>query len=194
MHSNDNYSSILLTGSIFPGALYGMLTDALSPITMWDTTSVVASFKSKEITRGESTTLNAHTDSTYASAWWQIVGGDTIADSLTNVVVSPTQTTRYVACLKICDTCCWYSYDTITVYVRDQECDMKFPTLLPLGAKFRALNTTEPYSVNIFNSFGELVYADELYQGEWSPQVDGVYFVEAICSDGVLKRSKFIVL
>ena len=110
-------------------------------------------------------------------------------------IATPLQTTTYY--LTITDTSggsgCYERVDSMTVFVADPGCEVKFQTLLLLGENLRQLNYSERYAVSIFNALGQLVFSSDDYKGEWWPMINGFYAVKLQCENGEVRTHKLIV-
>lgn len=197
-HSDDDYNYISLLGKPKQPEGCEINIDNLSPIFIWDTTTVSGNFKNVIITKGDSIILNATSTVAYNKGWWQQVpGGDTIADSLTNIIIKPNQTTQYVACIKVCDTCCWYSYDTVTVTVINPPLpQLIVPTFITSPNTFWMIHDLPIHTtVNIYDELGRKIFSTNNYQNDFdfNAYPNATYFYEAVLG-GQGVKGKIVLL
>ena len=172
--------------------------DTIGALTVWDTTTVSADFKTAVILRGDSIQLNATSSSPYDDAWWtEASSGDTIAHILSNVIVTPQTTTQYVACVKICDTCCWWSYDTVTVVVLPQAQMHPFsiPTFISADNSIWHIKGMPLHTaVKLYDEIGREVFTTKNYSNDFDFEglPAGMYIYELQFSDGTLQKGKIV--
>lgn len=147
----------------------------------------------KNILQGQSVSIGSPNVSGVIYQWNPATGlnNSTIAQP----TASPQQTTIYI--LTITDTSgvsgCDQRADTVTVFVTDAGCEIKFPTLISTGEKFQQLNYSEHFAINIFNALGQLIFVSDDYNGNWKPEVKGFYIVKLQCKSGTVKTFDLVV-
>ena len=170
--------------------------DTIGDLTVWDTTTVSAAQKFYSITKGDSIELNASTDSSYDSSYWIDANGNLIADSLTHVWVHPTHNTYYVACLKICDSCCRFSYDTVLVKVLDPPIiNLNIPTFITASnPKWFITSLPQRTQVLLYNILGQMIYKSSNYENDFSfiGLPSATYFYSLQFSNGEMQKGKVV--